>query len=180
MSFLKKLFGFSDTKNKLFSVTDDKTLAFEKNDTAETMPVKFMLMVLTEVSGESPKFDDVNGVIESSYPEYPKSEALRLMMQIMAMHTIAGTSSEKWKSIYENFISQLKHLNYDNQQNVLRNFASGCFFLKMEAGMVKVAETYVYRMSLIDGFITISKQEYIQILEEEKENSGYNEYKKLF
>ena len=177
MSFLKNLFGSNEPKNDPFAVKDDKTLAFEKNDTAVTMPVKFLLMVLTEASGESPKINDVNGVIESTYPECPKSEALMLTVRIIAMNNIAGASSEKWKSIYENFFSQLKQLNNDSQRNVLRNFASACFFLKMEAGMENVAEKYVYRMSLIDSFITISKQEYIQILEEEKENTGYNEYK---
>lgn len=180
MSFLKNLFGSNETKNDPFAVKDDKTLAFEKYDTAETIPVKFMLMVLTEVSGESPKIDDVNGVIESSYPECPKSEAFMLTVRIIAMHKIADSSSEKWKSIYENFFSQLKQLNNDNQRDVLRNIASACFILKMEAGMENVAEKYVYRMSLIDNFITISKQEYIQILEEEKENTGYNEYNNLF
>ena len=60
MNFLKKLFGYNESKNNLFAVKDDKTLAFEKNDIPEAIPVKFMLMVLTEASGESPKIDDVN------------------------------------------------------------------------------------------------------------------------
>lgn len=177
MNFFKSLFGIKEKNSNPFAVKSDNTLAFEKTDAPHVFPAKLMLMVLTETGSESPKIDDINEILRTSFPECPQSEAFMLAVKLMAMHNVAGGSSQKWGDIFDNFLSQLQEYDLTTQKKIATETAATIFILKMQEGMENVAENYVYRLSKLEKYLSISKSEYIQILEDEKENTGYNEYK---
>ena len=59
---------------------------------------------------------------------------------------------------------------------LVRSVASVAFKFKMLVGMEEMAESYVYWLSKMEDYMQISKSDFKLILEEEKENTGYNDY----
>ena len=44
--------------------------------------------------------------------------------------------------------------------------------------MEEKAENFIYRISQSEKYFKISKTDFVEIMEEERENTGYNEFKK--
>jgi hypothetical protein len=131
---------------------------------------------LTEATGEAPSLDEVKGLLESSFPNFPQSELSNVHSMVVTLHEKSGNCITEWDKIWDNFSSQLKTFKLSETFSLVREVASAAFFLKMEEGMEEVAENYVYRMSKFEKYLQISKSDFIAILEEEKENTGYNEF----
>jgi hypothetical protein len=166
MGFFSSLFGGGGTNRQ----------AYAKNDNAETWPAKFMLMAITEASEEAPDRIQAVEVIQSAFPEFPNSEFDKTFSAVCDMHECSSGSSEEWDKIWDNFSSQMSSMALSDTFSIVRQMAAAAFILKMEPEMEVVAETYVYRMSTSEKYLNIGKSDYLQILEEEKENTGYNQF----
>lgn len=163
MGLLSKLLGLNNENDS-------------NSDSPQTWTAKFLILSMTESTGEAPSLEELKEVIEEAFPEFPKSELNNLHSSVVALHKKSGNNKTEWDKIWDNFSSQLKNFKLSETFSVAKDIASSAYILKMTEGMEEVAETYVYRMSQSEKYLLISKQDFMYILKEEAENTGYNDY----
>ena len=169
MSFFNKIFGFG-------SHNDVNELVFPKNHNPKTWPAMFTALVIAESTSTPPSHEDVKGVIEDLFPSLLSTEISDIFNSVLAMHNYAKNQESEWKIIWANFLGLLKDMMLSDNFTNVRSVASVAFKFKMLVGMEEMAESYVYWLSKMEDYMQISKSDFKLILEEEKENTGYNDY----
>ena len=167
METLKKLFGGGNQTN---------SNSTSNQDDAITWPAKFLLLSITETSGEAPSLEDIKEVLQNTFQNFTQSKISEIHVSIMALHKKSNNTKNEWDKIWDDFSSQLKTFKLSETFSSVQLIASNAFNLKMAEGMEDVAQNYVYRMSQFEKYLQISKSDYLAIIEEEKENTGYNAY----
>jgi hypothetical protein len=159
-------------------VDENNSNVSSNSDSPEHWSAKFLILVITEASGQTPSLEQVKGVLENTYPKLSASEISSIHLSVLALCKNSANSKAEWDKIWDNFSIQLKTFKLSETFSAVREIASNAFHLKMEEGMEEVAQKFVYRMSQFEKYLQISKTDYLAILEEEKENTGYNAFKK--
>lgn len=167
MNFFKKLFGMNTEFNNNFSV---------KFDSPEVWTTKFFLMVITETTSEVPSMDDIKEIVTNTFPNFPPNELPSVYSSIISMQKNSSNLKQEWDKIWEIFSSQHNFFKLSESFAVCRKLASIAFNLKMADNMEEIAENLIYRISQSEKYFKISKSDFVEILEEEKENTGYNDF----
>ena len=151
--------------------------SYAKDDSADIWPAKFLTIVITETGNEAPLLQQVKEIIGALYPDLPETDLLAITTSVGEMNYLVSSSKTDWDAVWDDFSAQLR--NYKNSESftIVRKVAQIAFLLKMEEGMREVAQTYVSRIgSHVEKYTLVSKSDFIAIMEEEKENTGYNDY----
>ena len=169
MNFLKKIFGINTETNNNFSV---------KFDSPEVWTTKFFLMAITETTSEVASMDDIKEIVTNTFPNFPQNELPSVYSSIISMQKNSSNLKQEWDKIWEIFSSQHNFFQLSESFSVCRELASIAFNLKMADNMEEKAENFIYRISQSEKYFKISKTDFVEIMEEERENTGYNEFKK--
>ena len=172
MSFFKNLFGMDTESNN-----DNNNLS-TKIDSPEVWTAKFFLMAITETSDEEPSIEDVEEILINTFPTFPQNELQSVYSSITAMHKNSSNLKSEWDKIWDIFSSQHDFFQLSESFSVCRDLATIAFNLKMADNMENIAENFIYRISQSEKYFKISKSDFVEIMEEERENTGYNEYKR--
>ena len=170
MNFFKKLFGKETESN-----TDASSV---KIDSPDVWVFKFMLLAITETTGEVLSLNNIKSQLDNfpEFPEHLESELTNIHSFIVEQHKNSDGLKDNWDGIWDQFLSQLKSFKLSETFYTVREVIHICFIFKMDPTTQEIAENYVYRMSNYEKYLQISKEDYMEILFEEKENTGYNDF----
>jgi len=167
MGLFNKLFGGDNRSNSSNN---------EKGDSPAIWSAKFVLLAIAEESGEAPSEDETRGILESTFPHFPTSEFVHLHTSLVNAHRTCSNSKAEWDRVWDHFLSQLKTFKLSETFSVMKEVAHIYFLFKMEESLDDVVENFTYRMSQFEKYLQISKSDYLSILEDAKENTGYNNF----
>lgn len=168
MSFFRKIFG-TNTEH------DNSNLS-TKNDTPKIWLAKFYLMAIAETSYEVPSIDDFEHILNSTFSDFKQNEIQNVHTSILTMLKNSAGSKIEWDKKWEIFSSQHSFFKISDSFSVCRELASLAFNLKMAEGMQEISENFNYRIGFSEKYFKISKSDFIEIIEEEREKSGYNNF----
>ena len=168
VGFFDKLFGKSENSS---------STANSMNDRADVWPAKFLTIAISETVNEAPGIDVVKEIIDDVYPTLSQSDVESITKSVCEMTSLVQSSDSDWDSIWDAFSTQLSAFNNSESFEIVKRVANTAFLLKMQENMQDIAENYTYRIgSHLEKYSSVSKSDFIAIMEEEKENTGYNEY----
>ena len=163
--------------SNLFGSSESTSAAYSKNYNASIWPAKFLTMAITEVGGEPVTGEQLRDVIGDIYPNLQDEDYTTIAVSVSEMHNLVDKSKDTWDNLWDNFCSQLQ--NYKNSETfaVAKKVACTAFLIKMVEEMNEISNNYTYRIGKdLERNLNLSKHDFINILNEEKENSGYNSY----
>ena len=85
-----------------------------------------------------------------------------------------GNTPQTWEPIYTHTFSQLQNISVLEQKKILSELYATAFILKSTDEHEEVASNFVYRLQLAERYVSLSKSELIQLIEEEKNKVGYD------
>ena len=85
-----------------------------------------------------------------------------------------GNTSESWEPIYTHTFSQLQNISLHEQKKILRELYATAFILKSTDEQEELANNYVYRVQIAERYVSLSKSEHFQLMEEERNKVGYD------
>lgn len=166
MGFFDKLFGGSDNTET-------------NKDTAAIWPAKFLTISIAETVNEAPGKDVVKEIIDDLYTDLTENDVLTITESVSQIMEQIKCSEVDWDTVWDNFCAQLQDYKNSESFDIVKRLGNTACLLKMQENMQEIAENYVYRMgSHFERYTTISKSDFMIIMEEEKENTGYNDFLK--
>ncbi len=163
--------------SSLFGGGSDNSPAYSKNDSAQVWPAKFLAMAITEVGKETVDANELRNVIGPLFPYLTDEDYSNVAESVADMNDLVLRSSTEWDDLWDNFCSQLSDYKNSESFEIVRIVSNTSFSIKMVEEMEEVAENFVYRFAKhLEKYTMVSKADLIAIMEEEKENSGYNNY----
>jgi hypothetical protein len=168
MNFFKKLFGKETESN-----TDASSV---KIDNPEVWVFKFMLLVTTETTGEVLSLNELKSELDNftGFRNDLENELSNIHAFITEQHKKSIGNIDEWDLIWDTFLIQLKSFKFSETFTAVRDVVHILFLFKMDPFTNLVSENYAYRMGQFEKYMKISKSDLLEIIEEEKENSGYN------
>ena len=163
--------------SKLFGGDDSSSPAYTKADSADIWPAKFLTIAITEVQNEAANSQQLKEVIGEIYPHLSDENYTSIADSVMDMNNLVVDSKDTWDNLWDNFCSQLSDYKNSESFEVVRNVSNTAFLIKMIEEMDEISENYNYRFGAnLEQHTSLCKEDIISIMEEEKENSGYNAY----
>lgn len=163
MSIINDFFNSQENKQNIDEV-------FSTNDPLEILSIKFYLLVNSESSNESETLFNINEMIRDYYTNCPLSyDELLVNYSKNLIEYIGKNGANKWSDIYETFYSQIKNLTTEEQKQFVTEVTPVAFVIQGNPEAKDFYEKYLYRMSGYEPYLSLSKDQIIQILTSEKE-----------
>jgi hypothetical protein len=134
----------------------------------------FFVIVVTEATNEAAPEDTFKELIKAVYPDrmvnVDEDEQNYLLNYSVSLlqHIEYVNNDKEWLNIYHAFGNKLTSLSKEDRTNYFTSIARIAFILKKTEGMEELAEKYTYRMSNLEKFIGLSKQEMMKLFEDAK------------
>lgn len=170
MNFFKKIFGKETESNTNASSV--------KIDSPDIWVFKFMLLAITETTGELLSLNDLKSEIDN-FPLFSnnlENELSNIHAFITEQHEKSIGNIDEWNLIWDTFLIQLKSYKFSETFSAIRDVVHILFLFKMDPFTNLVSENYAYRMGQFEKYMIITKSDLLEIIEEEKENTGYNDF----
>jgi|GEM_PF-2602063 hypothetical protein len=146
---------------------------------ADTWAGLYVILSFTEAANEPPKPEDVEEVLNSLFENEFDLRNMDFKQIIQISNQIFGktnNSTEKWNAEWEALYTQLGDFKNSETYRVANNLARIAFKLKMLEGMENIAENFVYRLSNSEKFFLMPKQDFMYVLKDAAEDTGYNDF----
>jgi hypothetical protein len=175
-SFLNNLFA-NNSNQDIYKVKDESQIIFDLESNISIIPAKFLLMNMVEISNEAPPLQEMKNILNEGFPELKDADYFNLSVKLFSMLDYVrskGNTPQSWEPIYTHTFSQLQNISLHEQKKILREIYATAFILKSTEEQEELASNYVYRAQLAENYVSLSKSEHFQLLEEERNKVGYD------
>ena len=172
LSLKQKVYTFSNP------FIEEESSEEEDSTSIQLLEELFFILTCAESSNETPPKDVLDGVLSELFPFNFLTESDYLIdytNNVLKYISSVEDADEEWNNIYTHLYKILGSFSRERQECYLDIFASGSIILKKIEGFEEVREKYVYRMSKMEPYLKVTKNDLIELYKKVKQRNDESE-----
>ena len=166
--------------NKIFGSKNENSIP---NLNAKSWAGLFTILAMTEATEELPSEIDTSDVLNNLFNSDSNIGILDGEIEKTSIHKItiqvyhrSNNNKIQWDQEWDNLFKQLGKFKNSETYAVANDLAKIAFGMKMIEDYELIAQNFVYRLSQAEKYFLMPKQDFMYVLKDAAEITGYNDF----